>query len=594
MGSNSVNDLREGALRQFSGREVTLGEGRFSAAFEKAYAYYMNLSLDDMLFELRAQVGIPNPAYAHSLKNEEGTWFGLGGNVLGQWLQAYPRFYAVTGRVEAKEKADAFVDGLYEIYSRNRVFCDGLFMYFFEKYLRGLTDCWTLCGNARAFEMARGFLEAAMASPIYRDASLYLGDNGPGNEIEWYTISESIYCFADAAQAAGASEEDVAAWRVFAEKFEYQKFWNIFLKEDDLFHYSPLAGQNTAYFHAYSHLNSFNSAACAYRVKGDPDYLNAIQNFYAFMRGTQELATGGYGAHLEWLMPRTGMINAMRSYHDSFETQCDCYAVYRLSNFLLGETGDGAYGNWTERLFYNGTLASIDMDEKGHVMYYSDYCTQGGRKHLHPNTWTCCTGTRPLLLCELKRTVFFHDGQNLYVNLFTPASVTLDGFRLEQTGDLCEGDTLGYSVSAPEGVCRRVSFRRPEWLEAEPCLTRNGKSVKLIEQGGWLTSECELTDGDRLELTLPKPLTVHRLESMGAGVAAINYGPLTLALERREGVDPSAAVDFSRPVREQLTQCAPREFAVKDRPQIRFRAYLDYVKGEEYYLCFETAQEEQS
>lgn len=71
----------------------------------------MNLSLDDMLFELRAQVGIPNPAHAHSLKNEEGTWFGLGGNVLGQWLQAYPRFYAVTGRVEAKEKADAFVDG---------------------------------------------------------------------------------------------------------------------------------------------------------------------------------------------------------------------------------------------------------------------------------------------------------------------------------------------------------------------------------------------------------------------------------------------------------------------------------------------------
>ena len=35
MGRNSVNDLREGALRQFSGREVTLGEGRFSAAFEK-------------------------------------------------------------------------------------------------------------------------------------------------------------------------------------------------------------------------------------------------------------------------------------------------------------------------------------------------------------------------------------------------------------------------------------------------------------------------------------------------------------------------------------------------------------------------------
>ena len=64
MGSNSVNDLREGALRQFSGHEVTLGEGRFSAAFEKAYAYYMKLKnnetsvrcLDAELYFIRKQI----------------------------------------------------------------------------------------------------------------------------------------------------------------------------------------------------------------------------------------------------------------------------------------------------------------------------------------------------------------------------------------------------------------------------------------------------------------------------------------------------------------------------------------------------------
>ena len=99
-------------LNIFDYGAVTAEKGPFLSAFEECYAYYMNLSVDDMLFELRKKNGIKNPEGAKTLANEEGSWYGQGEIVLGQWLQAYARFYAVTGKKQAKSKADELVDSM--------------------------------------------------------------------------------------------------------------------------------------------------------------------------------------------------------------------------------------------------------------------------------------------------------------------------------------------------------------------------------------------------------------------------------------------------------------------------------------------------
>ena len=110
--------------------------------------------------------------------------------------------------------------------------------------------------------------------------------------------------------------------------------------------------------------------------------------------------------------------------HNSFETQCGCFAVFKLCKYLLTITGDGRYGDWIERLAYNGIAATIPMSPDGRVFYYSDYNALGGVKQNHPVGWSCCTGTRPMALADLHDLVYFHSADDLYVNLYVPSTVT--------------------------------------------------------------------------------------------------------------------------------------------------------------------------
>lgn len=577
-------DKPAGKLIAFGYADVKVSEGAFFEAYEECYRYYMAISVDDMLFELRKRVGIANPPAAKTLAGEKGTWYGLGGNVLGQWLQAYARFYAATKRQEVKDKADALVAGLREVTGRDAQLGDGLFMYFLEKYVRGFLDCYVYCENEDAFAMAQSFVRMAMGSPVYTAAKKRLGDNGTmpvPAEIEWYTISESLYRYADIAELRNEREEAEKV-RAFAKGFEYPQFWDIFYEGKNLFDYSPLAGQNTAYFHSYSHLNSFNSAAYAYQKSQDPYYLKSIVNFYRFMREKQELMTGGYGPHLEWLMPRTGMINALEFFHDSFETQCCSYAVYRLSDWLMEVTGDAAYGNWPEKLLYNATLASIPMDEAGYVQYYSDLNTDHACKHLHENTWTCCTGTRPLLMNELLRSVYFHRGNDLYVNLYIPSSLDFCGMRVRLKSEYPRGGRVTLCVEKGAGK-RKIAFRRPE-SAASFSVHINGREEKCPVRDGWIFVERAFADGDEIALDLETMPVWSRLEVFGEGVAGLCCGPVALA-SASSADEVLSALDVGKEAAPQLEKIGPLQYRAKGS-DVLFTPYMDYPKGEIYRAYF--------
>lgn len=451
-------------LRSLDYDEIEWLAGPMKEAFEEDYEYYMNLDVDDMMFEMRKKAGLDVKG-GKSLASEAGSWYHLGANVLGQWLQAYARFYRSTHREKAKEQAKKLVDGLKEIAPFSPYFYDGLGMYFFEKYLRGLTDCWLFCGIEDAYYLAKGLLESAMESDIYNKAELLLGNNGPGDEIEWYTIPESICYFADAHERACG--EDGQKYRDFAKKFAYWSYWDIFEEKCEHFHdYSPLGGQNTAYFHAYSHLNTLNCAAYFYQITGDKYYFDVIDNCYTWMKEKQAVATGGYGLHIEWLMPDTGKINALHNFHDNFESQCNSYAVYRVGNFLMTHTGRADYGDWSERLLFNATLASIPIDEAGHTFYYSDYNVKESYKYRHPNTWTCCTGSRPLLLNELRRSVYFYEEDAIYVAQYVSSKAKVGEVTVTQTTDYPASDKVTVRVEfTGENKRFALKFRKPAWAQ---------------------------------------------------------------------------------------------------------------------------------
>ncbi len=568
-----------GTLYTYTYNQVQICDEKLKRLYAFERDYLMRIPVDDMFFEKRKALGL-NTRGGKSLHNEEGSWFRKGGDVLGQWMQALSRFFAAEGNQTVKNKVSDMLDAYAEIAEKDACFVDGLYMYFFEKYIRGFCDAYTYCGFEKALTLAEGLMDCAMQSDIFSKDKYILGDNGPDDQIEWYTLGESVNHFIRLYKASGGNAEKVRAYEKFSDDFQYDVFWEIFEKGENVFGYTPLKGQNTAHFHAYSHVNTMNSALSYYAKTGAKGLYTCVTEFYDFMRNTQELATGGYGAHLEWLMPTTGIIQALSYHHDNSETQCDSYAVYRLSNSLLALSGHSKYGNWMEKLLYNMTQASLPIDEKGHTFYYSDYCVTGGKKGRHPNTWTCCTGTRPLIMTELLRDIYFYDEKSLYVNLYVSSRVAYKEMYVVCNTDFPYVNECTFVLSG-KGACD-LKLRIPEWQKGMS-VQIDGREIKGEERDGWLCLH-GVSAGSCITVCFMPTLRFVAKSSKGRAVAAVNYGAITLAAEKKDK-NVAEYLDFKVSPETQLEKIGPLTFRLKNT-DILFKAFLEYAEGEEYYMYF--------
>ena len=139
--------------------------------------------------------------------------------------------------------------------------------YDYDKMVGGLVDVYQYLGNDTALEYLERITDWAEKN---LDRS-----NEYALPTEWYTLSENLY---RAYEVTGNSR-----YREFAKIWEYTDFWNALANGDDVFLPLAAARKHPSY-HAYSHVNSLSSAAMAFRVTGERDYLDAIVNGYEFLR----------------------------------------------------------------------------------------------------------------------------------------------------------------------------------------------------------------------------------------------------------------------------------------------------------------------
>ena len=105
----------------------------------------------------------------------------------------------------------------------------------------------------------------------------FAGDTDEGTELEWYTLSENIY---RAYELTG-----IEKYKEFAQRWHYTSYWHDLAEGKDAF-----TGK-----HAYSHVNTLSSAAMAYRITGDPQFLKTITTAYDTFHRQHVYVTGGYG-----------------------------------------------------------------------------------------------------------------------------------------------------------------------------------------------------------------------------------------------------------------------------------------------------------
>ncbi len=569
-------------IQPFDFKGVTLDGGRLRAQFDQVKAEYLRIPVDDLLHGYRVRAGRPAPGV------ELGGWYTNDfGNVMPQIVSGLARMHAATGDAACRDKANTLIaewakcidptDG-YFLYSRHPTSRQ----YFYEKMVGALVDVHLYCGNGEALGHLARITDYAVRT-LNRDNVYANAVGDPRNPLcdagEWYTVGESLY-------RAYLATGDVR-YRDFATAWDYDEYWNLYAQKQDI-HRTRANGQRTDSYHAYSHVNTMSSAAAAYLAKGDRRYLDALRNAYDYLQAEQVFATGGYGPD-EDLMTRSRRLESLRTLPRHFENQCGSWAAFKMSKYLVSLTGEARYGDWVEKLVFNGIGAGPGMSPDGHVFYYSNYGVNGGVKGLHSDAYTCCTGTRPQAIADYYDQVFFRDASSLYVNLFTPATATWEmrGAPVTVSQKTWFPETLSTRLVVTTAKPARfaIKVRVPGWLAGPMTATLGGKPVRIeMDAKGWGVVDRTWNGGDVLEVALPAALRACPLERAQSYPTAIAYGPVVLAFRSPAG-NPAAKVDLAN-----LSKClvpadgAPLNFRVASDPNILARPYYEFGLGERYYM----------
>jgi uncharacterized protein len=494
-------------IQAFDYEGVRLLPSRWTDQIDTARAWYMAISDDDILHGFRAAAGLPAPGKPLGgwCKDDSAT-------VFGQWLSGMARLSKVTADPAMRDKAAGLLEGWAKTIKPDGDSRMGHYTY--DKLVCGLVDMHLYAGHPLAIPMLERV--TAYASRTL-DRGNHLADPSHnqhyyGDPQEWYTLSENLY---RAYQATGNTQ-----FRDFARVWLYHDYWNQFA--------DTAAPAHAHGVHAYSHVNTFSSAAAAYAVEGDEKYLRIIRNAYDYLQSTQCYATGGYGPNERFMAPDGSLGRALDTRSDTFETTCGSWGGFKLSRYLMQFTGDSRYGDWMERLFYNGVGASLPLGPGGKNFYYSDYRVAGGIKVYYWDPFTCCSATYIQCMADYHNIIYYKDTRGLYVNQYVPSEVTWGDVKLRQETTYPDGDKVTITLNMPTAKKFRLSLRAPAWAVGMDATAAGLSSDKWTRTGGWMSFDQEWQPGHKINIQIPLNMRMQPVDGRHPNRVAIVRGPLVL------------------------------------------------------------------
>lgn len=577
---------RKVLLEPFDYAGVTLRQSRWQRQSFAGRDFYVGLSNDDILHGYRVAAGSAD-APGRAL----GGWCSANSNtVFGQWLQSMARMQRANRDKDMLEKASILV-GEYArcwpgISSRPaRGTMGGLGHYPYEKLVGGLVDMHHYGAHPDALGLCGKITEAAMSNlnrdrvPANREPwELHSGRSG-----EWYTLAENLY---RAYQLTGNS-----MYKEFGDVWLYPAYWDKFAETSD--------PRNAQGVHAYSHCNTFSSAALAYDVTGDDKYLRILKNFYDWMQNRQTYATGGFGPDERFVFSDGALGDSLEVYSASFECPCCSWAGFKLSKYLMMYTGEARYGDWTERLLYNGIGAALEIKDRGTHMYYMDYHLGSDLKYYSRTPFTCCSGTYFQNIAEYSNLVYFKDRNGLFVNLYLPSEVEWNGpagaIRMVQTTEYPEAESSTLRLAMERPATFALKLRVPGWSNGMVIKVNGQAQSARREPGTWATVNREWRSGDHVEATIPLRFRRVPIDEQHPDRIAIVRGPVVYGQE-----DPHKWLSDIPASDDQLDKLMkplannPAIFQIGNEPVVQqrnaFKPFYSFGELERYRMYFDSRQ----
>jgi DUF1680 family protein len=507
--------------------DVRLLDGPFRDAMLRDQKYLLSLDPDRLLRNFRVNVGLPTDAKPY------GGWEApnceLRGHSLGHYLSALSLMYASTGDARFKQRADYIVGVLAQCQSNAPAagFHEGYLSAFPEsfidrveqskpvwapwytlhKILAGLLDANRQCGNEPALAVAEKMADWVKfrvdhISPEQMQKSLNEEHGGMNEALaNLYAVTGNTNYLALSAA------------------FNHAKILDPLARGED-----RLNG-----VHANTQIPKIIGATREYEFTGDPKYLTIADTFWDSVALRRSYAIGGHSDH-EHFFPTNEFARHLSP--ETAET-CNTYNMLKLTRELFALRPDAAKMDFYERGLYNDILASQDPDT-GMMTYFMSLKPGHFKIYSTPeNSFWCCTGTGMENHAKYADTIYFHDANSLWVNLFIASELNWaeKGISVRQETKFPERDTTVLKFKAEKPVTLALKIRHPAWATEGMKISVNGKRQKIESAAGsYATVEREWRDGDTVEIRLPMKLHTEFLPDTTNEIALL-YGPIVLAGE---------------------------------------------------------------
>jgi uncharacterized protein len=522
------------SLHAFALPQVTLNDGPFKDALRWDMAFMKRLSADRLLHTFRLNAGLPSDA--KPLGGWEAPDCELRGHFTGHYLSACALLYSATGDSEIKQRGDYIVGVLDQCQKtldaggylsafpltffdrldrREKVWAP---FYTIHKIMAGLLDMHRLAGNRAALAVLVGMATwvdswTAARTPEHMQDIL---------TTEFGGMNEVLY---NLAFVTGDRR-----WAGVGDRFNKAVFFDPLSTRKD-----QLKG-----LHMNTHVPQVIGAVQRYNLTGESRYREIADFFWETVSSARTYTTGGSSNREHWLT-EPYQLGAEWNMGVDHQECCCAYNMMKLTRHLFSWKPDEKYIAYYERNLFNHRLGAIEP-QTGNTIYFLSMAPGAWKS---PSTddasFWCCNGTGVEEFAKLADTIYHHDGNGVYVNLYIAS--TLDwperAIRLEQQTQFPDEARTTLIVRAAPGGKWPIHLRIPGWTHAAQ-VSVNGRPLEAVaDPGSYLQIAREWRVGDRIELDMPMHLHSEGFTDV-ANLQALLYGPIVLAGQFPKGDLPEA------------------------------------------------------
>ncbi|MDA1361872.1 glycoside hydrolase family 127 protein [Glycomyces luteolus] len=528
-----------GALAEpFPLGQVRLNAGRWLDNQNRTLSFLRFVDVNRLLYNFRANHRLSTGGAA-ALGGWEAPNFPFRTHSQGHFLTAWAQAWVALGDTTCRDKANTMVAELAKCQANNGAagFAAGYLCgfpesdftalengtltngnvpyYVIHKTLAGLLDVWRYMESTQARDVLlalAGWVDTRTARLSSSQMQTVLGREFGGMN----AVLTDLY------QQTGD-----ARWLTAAKRFDHAAVFD------------PLAaGQDRLNgLHANTQVPKAIGAAREYKATGTTRYRDIADNFWTIVTDAHTYAIGG-NSEAEHFRPP----NAVAGYLDTDTCEgCNTYNMLKLTRELwLLDPDDASYFDYYERAMLGHMIGwQNPADAHGHITYFTPL-KPGGRRGVGPawggGTWStdydsfwCCQGTGIETFTKLMDSVYFHDDAGLYVNLYTPSTLTWSqrGVTVTQATTYPVGDSSTLTVTGTSGQWT-MRLRIPAWTQ-NATVSVNG-TVQNIDTspGQYAELNRSWASGDTVTVKLPMRVVIEAAND-NPNVAAAIYGPVVLS-----------------------------------------------------------------